>query len=289
MLSTNLFNNDKNTFNFDELQLQYDKDPRYIYIEETFKSLIVSIMKHLDISKRLVKQQNLDGYMDDMNAGNIYNGYMIKNIQTSKSYLDEITNDELFSVSAVFKQSIEKSSHLKIFALNNSNPIDCMFSICKYLFIPIRLNTDTFPEQIKINSLKKWITLCLTLPFNEIYTSRYDNSINNIPFLHEAVSKMFDSDIIIKKIIEISPDFIIKTIARNKTQNTSQHFIRLVGHIIVVMSIEILKCYCPNIYECKRINPNYNGKFINPFDGMVNNQTAAINDLIENLSTISNQ
>ena len=277
---------DNNMFNFDELQLEYDKDPRYIYMEESFKCLLIAIFKHLNITERLLKNQALDGYLDQINAGTIFNGYMIKNFKIDREYPDEITKDELLSISTVFKQHLEHFSHLKIYAKTQANPIDCMFNVCKYFFIPVRLNVDTFPEIIKLHSLKKWLTLCLTLPFNEIYTAQYDNSINNIVFLHEAVQKMRNNENILRRLIEFSPEFINKTIAKNKTTNTAQHFVRLIGHFIIVISIEVLKVYCPNIFECKRINPNYSGKFINPFDGMVNNQTANINDIIENLSTV---
>ena len=269
-----------NDFDFNELRLEYSKDPRYIYMEESFKCLTCSVIANLSISQKLVKEQTFEG-CDKLDAGDIFNGLMIKN-HNGTAHSDELSNDDLMSIATVFKQQVERQSHLKIYANQATDPINCLFDMMHYFFVPVRLDVDTVPEPIKFQSLKKWLTLVMTLPFQQIYSSQYEKSINGIYFLHEATEKMLSNEQVLQRISSVQPDFIIKTIARNRTSNTTQHFIRLVGHLIIVLSIEVLRKYCPNIVECCRINPSYNGVWLNlAFDNIFQQQVSELTKITE--------
>lgn len=275
-----LNNNSVNDFDFNELHLEYSKDPKYIYIEESFKCLIVAIIANLAISQKILKEQSFEG-CDKLDAGDIFNGLMIKNY-SGTDHPDELSNEDLMAIASVFKQQIEKQPHLKIYAMNSTDPINCLFDILHYMFIPIRLDVETIPDSIKLQSLRKWLTLVMTLPFQFIYSSQYEKSINGITFLQEATEKMLSSDHVLIRISSVQPEFIVKTIARNHTSNTTQRFIRLVGHMVIILSIEILRKYCPNILECCRINPSYNGVWLNlAFDNIFQQQVSELTKITE--------
>ena len=59
-------------------------------------------------------------------------------------------------------------------------------------------------------------------------------------------------------------------------QNSTQIFIRTFAMVLLQMFIEIIKIWNPVIQECVKINPNYNGEWINPFDPMFNEQIGDI-------------
>lgn len=267
-------------FDFNELKLDYSKDPKYIYLEESFRCLMVSVIANLSVSLRLTKEQKFDG-CDKLDAGDIFNGLMIKNHGQSDPS-DELSPEELMEIATVFKQQVEKQNHLKIYALKQANPIDCLFDLLHYMFVPIRLDASTIPEGVKFHSLRRWLTLVMTLPFQFIYSTQYENTINGITFLHEATEKMFSNEQVLQRISSVAPDFVMKTIARNRTSNSTQHFIRLVSHLIIILSIEILRKYCPNIVECCRINPSFNGVWLNlAFDNMFQQQVSELTKITE--------
>ena len=71
----------------------------------------------------------------------------------------------------------------------------------------------------------------------------------------------------IEKLKSINDNFAQITIARvYNEQNPTQIFVRIYMNIVLMASIEIMKKYCPNYPECYRINPNYDGTWLNPLD-----------------------
>ena len=97
-------NKPPNDFDFNELRLEYSKDPRYIYMEESFKCLLCAVMANLAITQKLVKEQIFEG-CDKLDAGDIFNGLMIKNYNGS-SHNDELSNEDLMSIATIFKQQV---------------------------------------------------------------------------------------------------------------------------------------------------------------------------------------
>lgn len=281
-------NNAADCFDFNNLRLEYSKDPKFIYIEESFKCLLVAVIQNLGITAKLIKNQSFSD-CEKLDAGDIFNGLMIKNYSHHNSLSadhecgpDEVSDDDLVAIGTLFKQQVESQLHLKPFVVGQPDPIKCLFDLLHYFFIPIRLDCDTIPENIKLQSLREWITLVMTLPFQTVYSSQYEKSINGIVFLQEATEKMLTNEQVLSRISSVSPDFITKTIARNRTTNPTQHFIRLVGHMIIILSIETLRKYCPNIVECCRINPSYNGVWLNlAFDNMFQQQVSEITKITE--------
>lgn len=265
----------------DDFGLKFSDDPKYIHIGETFKSVLFAIIKHLHVAKRIVKHQNLDGNIE-LHAGKIYNNYMVTNILSTNTMHDnEILDQELESFATIFKSSIEKKIHLKGESVKFTDPILHLFEFCKYFFIPVRLNTSTLSDDVKINSIRKWITIILSLPFNKEYTRKYEDVVANIDYLQQATDKIFENSITMEKMENITDEFVGKTIAKYKTNNTAQRYIRLIGYITIISSVEVMKKYCPNIYECMKINPHYDGSWVNPFDKIFNEQVADINTLLE--------
>lgn len=269
----------------EDFGLKFSDDPKYIHILETFKSVLFAIIKHLHVAKRIVKHQTLDGNIE-LHAGKIYNNYMVTNILSTNTMHDnEILDQELESFATIFKSSIEKKVHLKGESAKFPDPVLHLFEFCKYFFIPVRLNTSTLSDDIKINSIRKWVTIILSLPFNKEFTQKYLDVIANVDYLQQATEKIFENTVTMEKMENITDDFVAKTIAKYKTSNTAQRYIRLIGYILVISSVEIMKKYCPNIYECMKINPQFDGAWINPFDKIFNEQVADINNLLDMLDT----
>lgn len=279
-----------NALDFMDLRLSFRDDPKFVHLEDTLKALIYSVANNLSVPINIVKNQHfMEGNMD-IKAGIIYNNYMMRNpYNTNTTHADEITDDAINIIATVFKTTMEKNDRLKIYALEIDDPLECMFEFCHFLFIPVRFQISTLSKDIKINSLRKWLTVISSLPLNKSYTSKYIDAISNIQKLHQISDKLLEDESIVKKIESLNYEFIRKAVSSmsyaSMTINPTLAFIKLYGNIILIATLEILKVWCPNILECIRINPNYDGSWINPFDQMCNDQYTEITKLMQLFNT----
>ena len=283
------------TFGFMNTKVKFKDDPKFIHIDETLKCLTYVFMHHIDIWISLC-QNNINtgtGYntMSEIDAGRVFNSLLITSpMSTNTLNKSELTDEQFNLITNTFKIYVDKnqSNKMSYYAKGVSDPIDLMWEFCHYFFVPVRLQHDTIPRMMKINSLRKWITISFTLPFVRNYTDKYLNAINNIQFLQAIYEKLIDDPNKIEKLKSINDDFAKISIARVYNEsNPTMIFVRICMNIILMASIEIMKKYCPNYPECYRINPNYDGSWLNAFDPIYSEHLMELNNLTQLVSTKS--
>lgn len=283
------------TFGFMNTKVKFKDDPKFIHIDETLRCLTYTFMHNMDIWISL-SQNNINsgtGYntMNEIDAGRVFNSLLIRSPMSSNT-LDktELTDEQFNTIVTTFKNYVDKNTSTKMsyYAKGITDNVDLMWEFCHYLFVPVRLQHDTIPRMMKINSLRKWLTVAFTLPFVSNYTNKYMNAVNNIQFLQAIYEKLIDDPNKIEKLKSINDDFAKISIARAyNEQNPTMIFIRICMNIALMASIEIMKKYCPNYPECYRINPNYDGAWLNPFDPIYSEHLLELNNLTQLLSTKS--
>ena len=283
------------SFGFMNTKVKFKDDPKFIHIDETLRCLTYIFIHHMDIWIGL-SQNNINsgtGYntMSDIDAGRVFNSLLITSPVASNTLnKSELTDEQFNLILTTFKAYVDKNTQAKMsyYAKGITDPFDLMWEFCHYFFVPVRLQHDTIPRMMKINSLRKWITVSFTLPFVRNYTDKYLNAINNIQFLQAIYEKLVDDPNKIDKLKSINDDFAKISVARvYNEKNPTMIFVRISMNIMLMSSIEIMKKYCPNYPECYRINPNYDGTWLNPFDPIYSEHLLELNNLTQLLTTKS--
>ena len=284
-------NNDKSlldSLNMISSRLSFKNDPKWLHIDTTIKILIYTLIQNINTCINLFDAQK---YVVDesITAGTIFNGiYTTHPSASNKSHMDEITDNDLSNFCIIFKNTLDKDSKLSVYSKTISDPVLCTFEFLRYLFIPVRMDVSTLNDEMKINHLRKFLTVIMFLPYMDSYTEKYIAAINNIEFLQKVHSTLTsnNSNNIATQMKGMRVDFIFKSLLPNYTQNNSMMiYLRVYCNIIILISIEILKKWCPNIIECMRINPNYDGSWVNPFDTIVNEQIQNLQDFCRDVRT----
>ena len=246
------------------LKQSVTENPLYVYLEDTFKCFMYTLIHNV----KLIKINDVNGSIN--HAGDVYNNIFMSN-QT-------ISDDDMNKLAIDFKFITETNNKLKNYVFED--PITNMFEMCKYFFIPIRLDTDSLQDNMKYKSLKVFITAVSVLAFNTIFISRYSTVINTISTLQKIADMIVNNASMLERIEKLSERNIIESIGNlYNSNNSTQIFIRTLGNIFIQISIEVIKRYNPCITECIKINPNYNGEWVNPFDPLFNEQIADIRKL----------
>ena len=236
-------------------------NPLYVYMDETLKCLIYSLLHNVHLMK-----------ISDFSSPIIHAGDVFNNIFVS----DQGMNDENFlKIATDFKLVSETNGKLKSYVLDD--PVQNMFQMCKFFFIPVRFDSETLQEKMKTKSLRVFLTAISTLIFNAMFLSKYSTVITTITSLQRIIDMISNNSEMASKIEKLQEKYIFDSLGNiYNNQNSTQTFIRTFGMLIIQISIEIVKRWNPCIQECIKINPNYNGEWINPFDPMFNEQIADI-------------
>ena len=274
------------TLNLINLNISFKDDVKYINLDISLRALVYSLIKMINTCVSLVNAQTYE-INDNTTAGTLYNGiYATHPYSTNTTYTDEIQDKEFNAFCVIFKNIMDEDSRFGIYAKQIQDPRLCAFEFLHYLYIPVRVDVSTLSDDIKINSLRKYITVVMFLPYLTPYTDRYLSAINNIEFMQKVHTNIITVNgsitTIAQQMMNMTHEFIIKSLQTSyTTSNSMMVYLRVYTNIIVLASIEILKKWCPNISECMRINPDFDGQWINPFDIIVNEQIAFIQDLIK--------
>lgn len=262
-------------FNFMNLRIKFKDDPKFIHLDDVLKCIAYCFIHHLDFWVQLSQQQlnsewgaNLFNSQSNLDAGKIYNNLMLTQ-PFGQSFISktELSEAQYEAVVLTFNAALEKQTKLAFMAKKIEDPFECMWEFCHYLFIPVRLQHDSIPKEIRMNSLRKWVNIVFTLPFIRAYTEKYISAINNIAFIQDVLNKLIDDPSKISKFMKIDDAWVFGTISRTyNKENPTQIFIRLFMNVLIIISVEILKKYCPNYHQCAAINPDWDGNWLNPFD-----------------------
>lgn len=258
------------------LDIKFTDDPAFQHMNDTLRTLAYVFAHHIDIWLKLYSDLNYTmAEFVDITASMVFNHFMKS---TNNEY--ELSVPMLNIIANTFTEAVKQTPILKRYVETKSDPVMTMWKFCHYFFVPVRLNEDTIPQHVKVESLRKWLTTIFTIPFNVEYCSKFASVVKHYTEISEGKDKMTPSAI--KQFKEnIKIDWINQIINEyySKDQLT-QKFIRLVMHVALLSSIDILKKYNPFIKEACTINPNYDGRWVPAFgDEMVNTQLKKIDEL----------
>ena len=282
----------QDTLNFiNNMHISFKDDPKYINLDTSLRIFIFSLIKFIRTAAALKNAQNytLD---DETTAGTLYNGiYITHPYSSNTTFTDEISDADFNGFCVIFKNNIDETK-LSAYSKGINDPRLCTFEFLHYLFIPVRMDISTLSEDLKINCLRKFLTVVMFLPYMEEYTDRYLTALNNIEFIKKVHQTIFQdiagssASNITEKMINLNVDFIVKSLQTSyTTSNSMMVYLRVYTNLIILICIEILKKWCPNINECIRINPDFDGAWVNPFDAIVNDQLQYIQDLTKYTKT----
>lgn len=293
-MNTNIFGNIATTVN-------PSNDAFLVHLDKTANILCRMMVKNIKIFLELLYYQSnniLNKYDQtsflEIGAGDIFNNYICLYPTAKNSDNSVLINDKNFAQLAFSFTQIAKTFPQIKMLINeyNDDYPTIMWECCKYFIVPIRLNYQTIPPIEKENVLRKWLSTAFTLPFFNTYTNRFSGSYPNPVTLLQKLYSIFlnikNGEVSFTNVtdnIEKLDDKVIDTFMGpiNSENNMMLISFKMVMTIMLFSSIDIVKKYCPNIKECKQINPNYNGSWIDSFDKTVSEQINNINKIINDI------
>ena len=257
------------------LDVKFSDDPAFQHIGDSLRALTYTFVHHIDVWLKLYSDiySSTTGFVD-ISASMMFNHFM-----KTASNTNELSISMLNIIANTFTEAIKETPVLKRYIETQSDPVMTMWKFCHYFFVPVRLNDDTIPQDVKIDSMRKWLTTIFTIPFSIEYCSKFASAIKRYNDIAEGKNRLTQETIKLFK--EIKCDWINKIINEYYSKNQfTQEFIRLFMHVAILSSIDILKKYNPFIKEACHINKDYDGRWVPAFgDEMVNTQLKKINEL----------
>jgi len=266
---------------------------KFRYMSDTLKALAYTFIHHVDLWLELTR--NLDSlYLSalDLNAGDLFNVLMKTNpSHENMSNSSELLDSQLQKISKSFVDAIGKTPKLSRYLQHSmkSDTTLTMWEFCHYFFVPVRLNQETIPDTVKIQTLRKWLTIIFTLPFCDEYARKYGSTINNIENISEGRVLLQNPDKIENIISQVDANWVCTVISESYNPKVFlQSFIRTFMHVALMSSGDILRKYNPFIVDCTKINPSYDGSWVIPLDPMFTDQLFKISSITKFVVTIMN-
>jgi len=268
--------------------VNFRDDPKFVHLDDTLRCLGYVFTHHIDIWINLAKAQTSVKTMSDIHAGKIFNGLLVTSPRSTNRGDNplEINDDDFSAVLFTFQQCVNKNLKLQHYAELIKDPIDCMWDFCFYFIAPVRLAKNTVPRDVVMNSLRKWLSVSFVLPFITTYANKYQNIIASVDFINSVYGKISESEDRMGTIKSIPFEHIVACIGKKWNPNNTSHLlVRTFMHIFLMATSEIIKKYCPNIADCYRLNPTYDGTWIDEYDRMFDEHIRKLNSMCENLDT----
>jgi hypothetical protein len=262
------------------LSIKFTDDTPYVELKEIFMELLYSLISNLNIAVIMSKRQNLNSSTlihPYEHAGELYN-----QILTNGSD-DILIESEFHQIVCSFKTNMSKNKKLGSISNKFSDQYQHMIYFCKYLFIPVRISVSTIPDNLLRILLRVWLSVIMILPFKMDYIHKYSNilyytdsyikclgTLNSIEHINVVMNHFKNTNDLEYKVI-------------SKTEAThlkgTHIFVKLFSRLVIHSTIEIMDYFCPNIKKCKEINPNFDGRWLSPFDNDYRQQLNQINKI----------
>ena len=272
-----------NALDFMSMTIHLTDDPKFVRKADTFKALAYVFMKHLSLWIKIHERYtDINSIMNnnlDIDAGLVYNMLFI-----TANGDKELTTEEFDSVCISFKTFIDRNAKNLSIAhsvKNISDPRDFMWALCHYFFVPVRLQDTTIPKQIRDISLRKWLSVVFILPFMRAYAGKFSRAINNVAYVSSIYDRLINEPERITKLMKADDEFFFTSFGTSSSASAATTFVRIYMNLLLYSSLEVLKKYNPCFLECVRINPEYDGTWINPFDQLFNEQYDELTKLSE--------
>ena len=287
-----LFKND-DVFSLSEFdsKITPDEDPFLRNIDQVLSAITKTFLNKLPLfislfirqSKQLFSRFNISL---SPTGDRIFNSLR----QASKKETNIVFSDDEFRQICICLINNCKPYLLRSISSSIEDDEEKAFEITKWLFIPMRINVKTIPEDEKHILMKSWFSTIFTLPLWTNYLTSYSKAYPNVvksalSFQHGVINKDLEPNVqIIDKLSTLSGDTIDAAISTiRKTDNPTFTLIRTFMIIVLITSTDILRKLCPNISACISICPNYDGGWLDPLDSLVSQQITKIGKLIERL------
>lgn len=288
--------------------INLEKEPFLLNIKDLTRVLCRLLIKNLDIFMRLYFYQLKDTYSRSnkltfytTDAGDVYQSFRMR-FPSNKNTVSKILlmDNDFARLCLAFAKECESISNLKIWTDQYSDNIEKMWEACKYLIIPVRINPTTIPVEERERILRFWLSTIFTLPLVEQYNEKYAvyrDSISALRMLYRALkdtSKEGEDfpSFNTQKVNKLSsmPDEVMDICVAPVKAGTSAicKTFRTYMYIALLASIEIIRKPCPNLRECKAVNPTFQGDCLSLFDDYVNNQIQKIKDVTKLITPSDN-
>lgn len=250
---------------FDSLS-NFATDPIFLNTKLITKHFIYSLLKNFNTIIRISEIT----IPENVTGGKLFNTLTVVN----ESNL--VNDDELVNIANVFKASIG-NSNLKTISQKMNDPIKHFLYFTKYLYVPVRLDYKTIPEDLQIKFCKVWLTTVLLLISNSNYFMKYTSFINKIDVYKQCLGTLLTNPDTRMKLLSFSYQQIEILLSTTPSQTNNLHiFMSVLNKLVATIHEEIIQKFCPNYNSCQYINKNYDGSWISPFDSDINLQLEQI-------------
>lgn len=254
-------------------------DLKFIHLDDTLRCLVYVLTHHLDywitITKKRIESNSYYSQTSP-DAGIMFNNMV------SSAMDSDFTTEWFTAVISTFNIAVKRHPKISFAVKNIDDPLDIMFELCHYFFIPVRIDYTTIPRSSKEIFLRKWVGIVFVMPFVKSCCEKYSNVIHNTIFCNEVYFRLLNETNKIVAFTKIDMEWTDKVISKiYNPDNPTQVFARTFISMLLLCSIEIIKKFCPNYHQCVSINPNYDGVWINPFDPYHIEQINGITDKLQ--------
>lgn len=244
------------------------------------RHLIYSVIQNIDIFLNITKRQSFE-----KEGSSIYftNAGMLFNVMDITNSIETITPDELYKFATTFRKSLLESKY-KEYCQKIVDPIKVLKQFTKYYYIPVRLDYSSIPLDIQDMYLTRFLTVIAILLSNEMYINKL------MPIYPELLQKYQDCYItltrnptVVNRLISTnSYDNVERCLLNTTNNNNNLQFFEIgLSKLIIEISIEIVNRMCPSYASAFKINNDFDGIWLDPFDGDVQLQVNHLRKIIE--------
>lgn len=263
----------------------FKNDTIFVEIKDIIYSLMYALVNNIDIvGKYSLLMKTNDDSFNVSNAGNCYNTLFLTNNF-------ELTDEEFTKISLSFRNVLNNNSKFKMLVSKIPDSINLIVFFTKYLYIPVRLDFNSIPDGLKIKYCKQYImTLCIL--FNNNYIEKYISTLPELDIYKRCWESLLKNNKIDENICANMKRAATYEVLKNnclvkpkesdaqRRGHPTHVFYNYMFNLLITISLEIIKKFCPNYYQCKEINPKYDGSWVSPLDDDVNVQISQIQGII---------
>lgn len=266
-----------------EYNVQYTNDITYNEMRTIGYYILHMLTHNFKIFKNLYDKNNKIDFKSSsavfQNAGIFYNA-----IQTSKA-IELYSDNEFAELCLSFKNSLTMNRSFNLLANKFPDPIKCFIYFTKYLYIPVRIDISTIPEDKQKEYAKYWLSCISLLLYVRNYSIKFNTVIPTLDTYYQCLESTNTRPELIDKFKAIKLEQIQSYLTHKfDPSHKAAIFYATMMKIIYNASIEIIRKFCPNYPAVKYINPNYDGAWLSPLDYDVNNQIKQIQSCIDSIN-----
>ena len=256
------------TKNLFEFSINFRDDQVFTNLSTIRTHFIYAIVNNFSLINQLVQSQPAE-VKYPMNVGNFYNLFSISNV------IKKFSEEDIYKIAATFRASLMNST-FSTYAGKVTDPVQCLMYFTKYFYIPVRLDYNTIPDNLKLEFLNTWLTtISLTICSKEL-VNKYSDIIMKTEVYLNCISQFLHPtkglDVCSRARGRLTFQMIDKYLNCRQDDNAEQIFITVLNKIFIYSNKEIITKFCPNYNTVKTINKKYDRSWISFVDEDINFQ-----------------